>query len=155
MKYTVEDEVHDAEFEEVPFEQGMTLLPGQSTRVTIPVTILDEDVVDSDEEKLVLHGHDITHEVYDRYAECTLDKASGLWYSDVDTTWSGIRPGALPCPRQDTPELTKIALDKWCRSDEIAPGGYKQIVAEARRNYVPPPPKSVWGKLSSAIFGKE
>lgn len=167
-----DDQVHDADFEEVPFEQGMTLLPGQSTSITIPVTILDDELVEGEPEGMVLRGRDITHEVYDRYAEMTLDQKSGLWYSDVDCTWSGIRPGALPCPKQDTPELTAKALDMWCRSDEIAPGGYKQMVAEARANYKPRSERWVnpvvrvgraadekakpWiNRLGEAIFGKK
>lgn len=134
-------------YEVVSFEQGMTLMPGQSTEVE--VTILEEEIVEGSG-GLRLQGRDISYEVFGRYTECTLDKASGLWYADVDVAWSGVRPGALPNPQQDTPELTQKALEAWCRQpDAIPPASSRAAVEAARAAYVPPAKKNITSFLSN------
>ena len=149
----------DADHEVIPFEQGMTLQPGQSTEVE--VTVLHEEIVpgSNDGVRVVMQGRDISYETFGRYTNCSLDKASGLWYADADLAWSGIRPGALPNPVQDTPELTRKALDAWCRQpDAIPPAGSRKAVEATRASYVPPTPviqpsaKKIVGGFLSRIF---
>lgn len=53
----------------------------------------------------------IAPEALGRYADCFMDRRTGLWYASVDADRSDpFRPrprrGALPRPEQDTPSLT-------------------------------------------------
>ncbi len=149
--------IEDASYEVVPFQPGMTLNPGQS--VTIPVTLVEEQVIDGGGTAFDWSVTDISGIVYDRYQHCTKDKETGLWYSDADIAWSGVKPNALPCPQQDTPELTQRALDAWCRQPEaLVPQAYLAMVAQARATYTPPPPpesaKSMASRVIAAIFRK-
>lgn len=125
----------DTDHEVVPFEQGMTLMPGQST--VVEVTLVDEEIVEGSGG---FRMQDISGEVYGRYQHCTLDKTTGLWFADVDMAWSGPRPGAMPKPQQDTPELTRKAMAMWAASDVPAPDAYKSAIEAARASYVPPTP---------------
>lgn len=55
---------------------------------------------------------DLSYEVYGKYQFCTMAE-DGMWYADVDFEHPGgfgkPKKGALPSPRQDTPELTARA----------------------------------------------
>lgn len=56
---------------------------------------------------------DISAQVFGKYQYCTQWKGDGMWYADCDFEHPGgfgkPKPGALPSPRQDTPELTAKA----------------------------------------------
>lgn len=55
---------------------------------------------------------DVSAQAFGKYQFCTKGR-DGLWYADEDFTFgSGVgkpKPGALPAPHQDTPELTAKA----------------------------------------------
>jgi hypothetical protein len=146
-------EIIDVEHDVVPFEDGMTLMPGQTAEINVNVTILTEEIIEDDDDGIQLQGHDISYAMFGRYTNCTLDKASGLWYADADIAWSGVRPGAMPSPEQDTPELTRKALDIWAASDTTPPAGFHKEIEAARASYVAPPPKTLTQRIMTAIFG--
>ena len=52
---------------------------------------------------------DISAQVYGKYQHCTQDNKSGLWFADVDMIYGHPKKGALPSPRQDTPELRALS----------------------------------------------
>lgn len=55
---------------------------------------------------------DISHLVLGKYQYCTMAR-NGMWYADSDFQFGGgggeVKKGALPSPRQDTPELCALA----------------------------------------------
>ncbi len=97
--------------ESVPFRQGMTLMPGQSAHVSINIPISDD--IANHLEGRHFHLEDMSAQAFGKYQYCTQNKADGMWYSDDDFGSGGgcgpLRKGALPAPRQDTPELTARA----------------------------------------------
>lgn len=84
---------------------------------------------------------DMSAEVFGKYQRCTMNKADGLWYSDDDFQPPGPpRKGALPSPRQDTPELTALAR----KMHEDAANALVAGVLTAAQGfgvYTPPPAK--------------
>lgn len=64
----------------------------------------------SDEPKI--RFEDISAQVFGKYQFCTKAK-DGMWYSDQDFEFGAgcgpLKKGALPSPRQNTPELTAKA----------------------------------------------
>ncbi len=93
----------------VPFRQGMTLMPGQSAHIEMA---MPEEIARHLEGRS-FHLEDMSAQAFGKYQYCTQNKADGMWYSDDDFGNGGgcgpLRKGALPAPRQDTPELTARA----------------------------------------------
>jgi hypothetical protein len=117
--------------EPIPYRPGMTLMPGQSTVVSVPIPeevarriAAGDSVVANvqsqdeggDRRQMVGLGAnfvDISAQAFGKYQFCTLNKKDGMWYADADFGSGGgcgpLRAGALPSPRQDTSELTARA----------------------------------------------
>jgi len=90
----------------------MTLMPGESTYVTIPIPLPPEIAEQIRKGHIKMTVSDISAQVYGKYQYCTKAK-DGMWYADDDFTrgdgFGKPKRGALPNPQQDTPELTERA----------------------------------------------
>lgn len=95
-----------------PFRQGMTLQPGERAYIDIPISFKGKGGFTIKIDGGNLNVEDISAQTYGKYQYCTKAR-DGMWYADSDfTLGSGCgkpKRGALPCPEQDTPELTKRA----------------------------------------------
>jgi len=98
-----------------PFQQGMTLMPGESAHVDIPLPPeLAKQLAEHVQSGGGINFVDISAQTYGKYQFCTKAK-DGMWYADDDFTGGAgcgkPKRGALPSPSQDTPELTARARE--------------------------------------------
>lgn len=55
---------------------------------------------------------DLSYQTFGKYQFCTMDEKTGLWFADCDfELGGGLKKGALPSPRQDTPQLKEKAKE--------------------------------------------
>jgi hypothetical protein len=91
---------------------------------------------------------DISYQVFGKYVHCTMH--DGLWWSDDDFGHGygvgELNKGAIPCPRQDTPELTE-------RAKSITEAGGWAGPPEAPTDFSTDLIGIIVGALGVAIFG--
>jgi len=93
-----------------PYVPGMTLMPGESAYIDIPIP---PEIADAMRKGGTVRITDISAETYGKYQHCTMAD-DGMFYADSDLQWHfgrySPKPGALPSPHgQNTPELTAHA----------------------------------------------